>query len=210
MKVKLLAALCIAVGLGFMLYPTLRDYYYEIQQQQIVSQWQDNHQEISDGPTEETSEFGLLTASDEQIQTKEENAVPPYSPQEVEALLIIDKIKLRVPVLRGVNERNLTLAVASIESTGKPGGIGNYCISGHRSRSYGLQFNRLDELDKGDRLIVETQEASYTYLVSASFIVQPEDVQVLRSDTQKRMITLVTCDYSSKPYTRLIVQGELL
>jgi len=48
----------------------------------------------------------------------------------MEGLLIIDKIRLRVPILPGITKRNLDLAVASVESTGKPGQEGNYVIAG--------------------------------------------------------------------------------
>ena len=220
MRKKILSVLFVIIGLMLIVYPTLRDYYYEYQQQKIVAEWQKNLEELSklsldaenyDNKSDTNSIVTQPELKNEQDNKIKENpAIPqPDLNQEMEAILAIDKINLKVPILTGVTERNLNLAVASIANTGKPGEIGNYGIAGHRSRTYGLQFNRLDELAKGDRLVVETRGTSYTYLVTNSIIVPPEDIQVLKNDGQKKMITLVTCDYSSKPYLRLIVQGEL-
>lgn len=217
MKRKVLTPIMVVLGLSIMIYPTFRDYYYEFQQQKIISLWQDNLLQISEDSIEaESSKMSQSSIKSEAIQAEaiqgngKGSAALSYDlTQEMEALLIIDKINLRLPVLTGVNERNLNLAAASIENTGKPGQIGNYGIAGHRSRTYGVLFNRLDELQKGDAIVIETPDHRYTYQVTDRFIVKPDDVHVLRGDGQKEQVTLVTCDYSSKPYLRLIVQGEL-
>lgn len=226
MKKKILPVLFVIVGLVHIVYPTLRDYYFDYQQKKIVAEWQKNLEELSKFSLEDennnnesdtntnTNSNSIVTQpelrNEQDNKIKENPAIPqPDLTLEMEGILAIDKINLKVPILTGVTERNLNLAVASIANTGKPGEIGNYGIAGHRSRTYGLQFNRLDELAKGDRLVVETRGTSYTYLVTDSFIVQPEDIQALKNAGQKKTITLVTCDYSSKPYLRLIVQGEL-
>lgn len=122
MKRKALAALLIIGGLGLIVYPILRDYYYEFQQEKIVAAWQDSLQQISEGSTDEKNGINQPESKDEQSQSTQEAArVPsPDLTQEMEALLLIDKINLKVPVLTGVNEQNLNLAVASIENTGKP------------------------------------------------------------------------------------------
>jgi len=224
MKKKILPVLFVIVGLVLIVYPTLRDYYFDYQQQKIVAEWQKNLEEFSKLSLDDensnnqsdinTNSNSMVTQpelkNEQDNKIKENPAIPqPDLTLEMEGILAIDKINLKVPILTGATEQNLNLAVASIANTGKPGEIGNYGIAGHRSRTYGLQFNRLDELAKGDRLVVETRGTSYTYLVTDSFIVQPEDIQALKNAGQKKMITLVTCDYSSKPYLRLIVQGEL-
>jgi sortase A len=71
-------------------------------------------------------------------------------------------------------------------------------------------FNRLDELTAGDKVVVETKDNTYTYIVRKNLIVSPEDADVLKNDPEKKLITLVTCDYRAKPSLRLIIQGELL
>jgi sortase A len=201
MKRKLLALLLVLVGLSFICYPTARDMYYEYQQRKITADWLANLEQLDTEPA----------------QTSEENEASDKQPtpvidltKEMEGLLIIDKINLKVPILTGLSKRNLDLAVASVENTGKPGEEGNYIVAGHNSRTYGLLFNRLDELTLGDEIVVQCKDSSYTYEVTESVVVQPEEVQILLPEGGKKQITLVTCDYSTpKPYLRLIVKGEL-
>ncbi|NLL51078.1 MAG: class D sortase [Peptococcaceae bacterium] len=195
---KLLALLLIVIGISIVGYPTARDLYYDYQQKKITEAWQAGLEQLDREPLEPVQE------------SKEEpvKAVLDLS-KEMEGLLIIDKINLRVPILTGINKRNLDLAVASVENTAKAGEVGNYVLAGHNSHTYGLLFSRLDELTVGDRIVVQAKEQEYVYTVTESMIVQAEDVQVLRPDGEKRLITLVTCDYSTKPYRRLIVKGEM-
>ena len=204
MKRKLLALLLVLVGLGIICYPTARDMYYEYQQRKLTAEWLASLEQLDVEPA----------------QAPEENEAPDSQAapapvidltKEMEGLLIIDKIRLRVPILPGITKRNLDLAVASVEKTGKPGQEGNYVIAGHNSRTYGLLFNRLDELTIGDKIVVQCKDSTYTYKVTESVIVQPDEVQILLPEGNKKQITLVTCDYSvPKPYLRLIVKGELI
>jgi sortase A len=197
MSRKILAILLILIGLSIISYPTLRDEYYEYQQGKITEQWLAGLEHINNE---------VLRGED----TSNTQTTPPLDlTKEMEALLIIDKINLEVPILTGITQRNLNLAVASVEDTGKPGEIGNYCIAGHRSRSYGKLFSRINELALGDRIVVQAKDNTYVYRVTESMIVQPEEVKVLRPEGQKKQISLITCDYRTKPYLRLIVKGEL-
>lgn len=196
MKCRSIAILLMVVGLALITYPTFRDYYYDFKQKKIVEGWQESLKRVEDGSGYRDNPTGY------RIEVIKET-------EQAEALLVIDKINLKVPILNGVNEQNLNLGVARMENTGKPGEVGNFCVAGHRSRTYGLLFNRLDELEKGDRLVIKTRDNEFIYLVADRFIVNPDHVEVLQGDGQKKQITLVTCDYSSKPYLRLIIQGEL-
>jgi len=198
MRRKLLALLIIVIGIGIVCYPTARDLYYNYQQKKIMEAWLAGLEQLEREPVEPVQES----------EEEPAKAVLDLS-KEMEGLLIIEKINLRVPILPGVNKRNLDLAVASLENTAKAGEVGNYVIAGHNSRTYGLLFNRLDELDIGDRIVVQTKDQEYVYYVIETMIVQEDDVHVLRPDGERRLITLVTCDYGTKPYRRLIVKGEM-
>ncbi|RJE49093.1 MULTISPECIES: class D sortase [unclassified Dehalobacter] len=194
---KVFAVTLILCGLSVIIFPMARDGYLKYQQNNMINQWRSSLMQVSDGALGQTD-------SDDQ-----DNTMQPDLTEDMEALLIIEKIGLRIPVLTGVTDHNLKQAAASIIGTGKPGEIGNYCIAAHRSRTYGIQFNRLDELIKGDAIIIETNNQSYTYIVTESMIVEPDKVEVLQNDGQKKQITLITCDYRTKPYLRFIVKGEL-
>ncbi|NLV16140.1 MAG: class D sortase [Syntrophomonadaceae bacterium] len=194
MQRKIAAVLLILIGLAIVSYPLARDAYFEYQQRKLAELWQADLQQIDgDAAIEYTMAQPAIDLT-----------------KEMEGLLIIDKIKLTAPILTGITNRNLNLSVASVEKTGRPGEPGNYCIAGHRSRSYGLLFNRLNELAVGDDIVVQTEDQTFVYQVTASKVVKPENVELLKPDGDRKLITLITCDYSvKKPYLRLIVTGEL-
>jgi sortase A len=219
MRRKLLGGLLILVGLMMLATPTLKTYYYEKQQQTILNAWLDN-MALMDAMPEEDDALAVFDGGDPsqasidlEKRSEEERRLAEkrqkYIVSHMEGILHIPKIELKLPILIGVNEKNLNISVASIVETGKVGSIGNYCIAGHRSRTYGRQFNRLDELTAGDVIEVITEDTLYQYEVLEKVIVQPDDTWVLQSDESKR-ITLITCDYSAKPSLRLIVSGQLI
>ena len=99
--------------------------------------------------------------------------------------------------------------------TAMPGEIGNFVLSGHRT-TYAAPFNRIDELRRGDDIVVEAREARYTYRVTRTRIVEPTEVDVIAPvpgqpgrEPAKAMITLSTCHPEYSAAQRLIVFGEL-
>lgn len=131
----------------------------------------------------------------------------------MEGILKIDKISLSLPILKGATKENLNLSIASIDGTGRPWNKGNYAIAGHRSHTFGRNFNRLDELVIGDSIVVvDVDNNSFSYIVKQKLIVNAEDVWVLNNTKDKKEITLITCHplYAKHPPTRLIIKGEMV
>lgn len=122
-------------------------------------------------------------------------------------IIKIDRIDLKAPIAEGAQLDILKYAIGHISSTSKLNTIGNSVVAGHRSHSFGIYFNRLDEMKIGDEIVVETSEEKVTYVVYEILIVEPDDVSVLRSSSKYRVITLVTCDPVYNPTHRLIVHA---
>ena len=119
-------------------------------------------------------------------------------------------------VVEGVGHGDLKKGPGHIPGTGLPGQLGNVVISGHRT-TYGAPFNRLDELHRGDAIVVETRTAFYTYDVQRIFIVKPSAIGVTYpvpdrkglAPTQ-RLLTLTTCNPKYSAKERLIVRAVLV
>ncbi|MGC5009885.1 class E sortase [Streptosporangium sp. DT93] len=121
----------------------------------------------------------------------------------------------RYAVVEGVDADRLRMGPGHYPGTAMPGKIGNFVLSGHRT-TYAAPFNRIDELQPGDPLVVDTREARYTYRVTGTRIVDPTELGVVapvpgRPDRKpaKAMITFVTCHPEYSAAQRLIVFGEL-
>jgi sortase A len=126
---------------------------------------------------------------------------------EVLGIIKIDKIDLKAPIAEGAELEILKYAIGHMESTTKLNTIGNSVIAGHRSHSFGVYFNRLDEMAIGDEIVVETPKEKVTYVIYDILMVEPDDVSVLRSSSKYRVLTLVTCDPVYNPTHRLIVHA---
>ena len=85
-----------------------------------------------------------------------------------------DKAKV---VVEGVGHEDLKRGPGHYPGTALPGEIGNMVISGHRT-TYGAPFNRIDELDVGDAIVLETRDTCFTYRMIRQQIVRPSAVEV--------------------------------
>jgi sortase A len=120
-----------------------------------------------------------------------------------------------VPVVEGVSLDDLAKGVGHYPKTVLPGEVGNFAVAGHRA-THGEPFAYLDEVRKGDAVVVETQEDWYVYVIDRTKIVQPTDTWVIepvpgRPDAvpTERLITLTTCNPRWASTQRLIVWGHL-
>ncbi|MFE7956945.1 class E sortase [Streptomyces sp. NPDC057413] len=122
-------------------------------------------------------------------------------------------------VVEGVGQGDLAKGPGHYPGSALPGAVGNFAVAGHRT-GWGEPFRRLDELVRGDALVVEWRGRTYTYQVTATKTVKPTDVGVVLpvpnkpgATPDKARITLTTCadrDPVTRAYThRLIVWGEL-
>ena len=136
----------------------------------------------------------------------------PVAPKkgDVVAQIIIESIKVDKFVIAGVGYKELEKGPGLFAGSPLPGQLGNVAIAGHRT-TFGSPFSRLDELIKGDRIVLKTPQASFTYLVSAApKIVEASDVDVIRTiDDTKATLTLVTCHPKWTSKKRLIISAEL-
>ena len=118
-------------------------------------------------------------------------------------------------VVEGVGTEMLKQGPGHLPGSALPGGLGNTVISGHRT-TYLAPFNRLDELQPGDAVVLETRAAWFTYTVTGDQVVHPTAVEVTfpvpgRPDATptEHLLTLTTCNPKYSASTRLIVRGIL-
>jgi sortase A len=80
---------------------------------------------------------------------------------------------------------------------------------GYRGTSSRLVFYNLDELRKGDQVVLKDREGkAYTYRVSEMFVVDPTDVWVMGKVVGRDLVTLQTCTPYPTFHKRLIVRAN--
>ena len=78
----------------------------------------------------------------------------------------------------------------------------------YSSNPYKFIFSGLERLEDGDLIYVNYNSVRYTYRVIKKEVVEPSNVAALVSDTNKPLITLVTCTPLGTSRYRLLITGE--
>ena len=130
------------------------------------------------------------------------------SDDSVMAVLSIPSISCKDIIKEGCSRRVLAKALGHMEGTALPGNSGNCVIAGHRNYSFGLHFNRLNEVTVGDEITIALKEELYNYTVIEIKVVEPEELWVL-DQTDDARLTLITCTPIYIGSHRLIVVAEL-
>ncbi|WP_195986882.1 class D sortase [Clostridium sp. D53t1_180928_C8] len=123
------------------------------------------------------------------------------------AIMEIPSIKLKQPIVDGITEDVIKYFLGRFPESAMPGQVGNFAVAGHRVSDFTDAFINLYKVKSGDEVIVTTKDGRYTYEVDNSFIVEPDQVEVLEAADYEKM-TLVTCTIGSK--RRVIVTGKLI
>jgi LPXTG-site transpeptidase (sortase) family protein len=138
-----------------------------------------------------------------------------------EDTLIIPKINVEAPIVYMQSYDNnqiledIKRGVGHYYGTAEPGRVGNTFLTGHSSYywwsggEYNQVFANLDKLEVGDLIYAYHDGDKFVYKVSERFIIRPSETGVL-NQTDKPMMTLMTCTPIGTNLKRLIVQAELV
>jgi sortase A len=92
----------------------------------------------------------------------------------------IDRIGLDIVVVQGTDTASLQKGPGHYPNTSLPGQPGTVAIAGHRT-TYLAPFRHIDQIEDGDEIRVEMPYAAFTYTVQRHEVVDPSDVEILRS-----------------------------
>lgn len=123
--------------------------------------------------------------------------------------LRIPKLDVHMPVYHGTEENVLQTGAGHLEMTSLPiGGIGNHAmLCAHRGLPSAELFSRLDEVKEGDRFYIHILNEIHAYEVDQIDIVKPEEMRYIPYDSQRDLITLMTCTPYGVNTHRLLVRG---
>lgn len=160
-----------------------------------------------------SSETGGETGSPPTMQP----TLTPVPTPTIEPGLLVPN-RLRIPVMfldSSVHEVEVNMGQWDVSAldvghhmgTGNPGEVGNVVLAAHRDINSAL-FRELDRLEPGDEVFVYNALGEYRYIVQESFVVSPDDAEVMDPTADKR-VTLITCTPIGLATQRLIVVATL-
>ncbi|KEH98873.1 sortase [Clostridium botulinum C/D str. BKT12695] len=123
------------------------------------------------------------------------------------ALIDIPSIDLQSVIVEGMKKEQLRYYLCHFEDTAMPGENGNFSIAGHSSFIYNEILNNLYKVNVGDVIKLRTKKGEFNYFITKKFIVEPNEIEVLEQNENKKTMTIVTC--SNRGKKRLIVTAEI-
>lgn len=110
-------------------------------------------------------------------------------------------------MVEGTDTATLRKGPAHYPDTPLPGQGGTVAVAGHRT-TYLAPFRNIDDLARGDRIVLTMPYGRFVYRVDKSRIVRPEDTWVKRSVGHERLI-LTACHPLYSAEKRIVVFARL-
>lgn len=170
---------------------------------------------------------GSLRQTWEQAPAAGGSAAPPvaaFEPGQGFAILYIPKLDLKVPVAEGISKPKVLdkgmvghYGEGALKTAMPADKQGNFALAGHRN-THGEPFRYINRLVPGDRVVVETRDAYYTYEMTSTLAqTPPTNVAVIKPVPDGsgftgpgRYITLTTCTPEFTSTYRMIVWGRMV
>lgn len=106
------------------------------------------------------------------------------------ATLKIDKMNLKLPIYFGDTLKILRYGIGQYAGAFFPGENGTIILAGHNTSGF---FKKLDVLQKGDKVVIETTYGTFTYEVDSSKVVKETDLSAFPIQHDKEMLIMYTC-----------------
>ncbi len=130
---------------------------------------------------------------------------------EIIGVLEIPAMELTMPVYLGASDDHLAAGAAVLGNTSAPiGGANTNCvIAGHRGWRGADDFRHIDRLQVGDTVKLTNLWETLTYTVVDFQIIQPHEVEKIKIQPNRDLLTLITCHpYASGGKQRYVVYCE--
>lgn len=138
--------------------------------------------------------------------------LPAYGiDDEIIGVLEIPAMELTMPVYLGASDDHLAAGAAVLGNTSAPiGGANTNCvIAGHRGWRGADYFRHIDKLAVGDTVKFTNLWETLTYTVSDIQIIQPHEIEKIKIQPNRDLLTLLTCHpYASGGKQRYVIYCE--
>ncbi|MFA5015029.1 MAG: class E sortase [Actinomycetota bacterium] len=186
----------IIAGLVILIWPFYINFVMVKREADILASWDENLVSTETGDNEEN---GQKTGGETGLFDPEQKL--PFK-------ISIPEIDMEWMVNEGTDFKTLKEGPGFFTGSAFPGETGTCVVAGHRT-TYGAPFSRLDELEEGDEIIIETTgNEEFTYIVTGQEAVLPTDLSVLEN-TDYPSLVLSTCTPRYFATRRLIIFARI-
>lgn len=217
-----LTSFIILVGILIVSYPAISQVYYNYQNQQAVSDFDDGIKSLtSEDIRRRMSLAEAYNGSLHNIEISD-----PYTKEELEkgraeyarmltvhekiGTVSVPTIDVNLPIFAGSNEDVLQKGVGHLEGTSLPiGGESTHSVlTAHTGLPNARLFTDLDKVKEGDQIFITNIQETLAYEVDSITIIEPTDFSSLSISPSEDYVTLLTCTPYMINSHRLLVRGH--
>lgn len=213
--------LIFVLGLLIALYPIISNYYYTVENNNEIK---DFNEAVSEMPSKEVLErIELAKAYNDTLDPS--RLADPYTEREKKGVenyarmlevrekigfIDVPKINQQIPVYAGTSEDVLQHACGHLEGTSLPvGGKDTHSvITAHRGLPQVKLFRDLDKMEVGDIFFFTNVKETLAYKVDQILVVEPWNFDPVLVVEGKDLMTLLTCTPYMINSHRLLVRGH--
>lgn len=208
------------LGAALVSYPIISNFYYEVQQADIISNFNSKKRNID---TKEVNDrINLARAYNQTLDPDRIN--DPYTDEEKEGVaeyarmleineqigyVEIPSIDVKISIYAGTSDDVLQKGAGHLEGTSLPvGGQGSHSvITAHTGLPNAKLFSDLNKLKEGDVFYIHNIKETLAYKVDQINVVDPHDFSKVMVEDGEDLTTLLTCTPYGINSHRLLVRG---
>ncbi len=196
--------LLVIVGIVVFLFPRISNYIYDSN----VSKQEEQFDKSSADDSYDELYKELQQRNEELYATAQQKLEDPFSYETDDidltkygikdntlGFVYITKMDVKLPIVLGANSDNLLKGAAHMTNTSYPiGGENTNCVlAAHRGWNRAKMFRHIELLEVGDKVYIKNFRETITYKVSQIEIIYPTEIDKLKIQPGKDMLTLITC-----------------
>lgn len=206
--IEIVAVLFILVGAFVIIFPKITDFLYKESVQEVKTVFVQETSDVKNESILDELYKQLKDKNNELYDTEQKDLKDAFSYEQAQVnleqyglsdniigFIQIPKIKVELPILLGANKDNMLKGAVHLTETSYPiGGINtNSIIAAHRGYGKTEMFRNIHKLEIGDDVYVRNFRESLAYKVVQIKIINPNDVDELKIQRGRDLVTLVSC-----------------
>ena len=222
----LIAVIIGVVGLGVLLYPTAADFVFNIQTASLKRDFFERTQSAqasNDGTKPYEELYQYLKAENENLyKTGQSGLVDAFSYERagidlsnygiedgIIGFVEIPSLKVELPIYLGANTENMRKGAVHLTQTSYPigGPNTNSVIAAHRGSTTEM-FRNIHNVKIGDEVLITNFREQLVYRVVEIEIILPTDINEVKIQDGRELVTLITCNPLGANYERYVVYCE--
>lgn len=224
-KLFIFGLILLVVGGGIVLYPHILRLFYEVKTEIMFREFEKKSESVQDTDSEKYIRLyqDMKKYNEDLIAGNQEKLQDPYAYEDpairleeygiedgIAGYINIPSMGIKLPLYLGANEDNMSKGAAQLTETSMPigGNNTNMAVVAHRGYSYAKMFREIEKLKKGDEILITNLWETMTYEVERIEIISPDEINKIRIQDGKDMVTLVTCHPYPHNYQRYLVYCE--